>query len=131
MDEFEWINFVEKILVDTESITKSIDEIYYKKKFDQVERYKSIKDTDIKFRKCRELLLKNIISFKECLDVNFNLFLALQIHLAVINKEMQRLDNEIKDNENKRCDSSDCSECLKLDEDPLTVKQSDSETDSE
>ena len=106
MDELERINFVEKILVDTEAIMKSIDEMYYKKKFDEIEKYKSIKDVDIKFRRCRELLIKNMKSLKESLDVNFNLFLALQVHLAVMNKEMQ-----------------------KLDEDPITVKQSESDSE--
>jgi hypothetical protein len=87
---------------------KTIDEMFYKKKYNEIEKYESIVDTDKKFRRCRELLLKNMRDLKECLDTNFNLFLALQIHLAVMTKEIQKLEEEVK-----------------VEEDPLTVKEED------
>jgi len=108
MKELERINQVEQLLVNTKELMKSIDEMFYKKKYNEIEKYKSIEETDKKFRRCRELLLKNMKDLKECLDTNFNLFLALQLHLTIMNKEIQKLEEEEV-----------------VEEDPLTVKEED------
>lgn len=149
MEELERINQVKQLLVNTESLCTSIDEMFYKKNYDKIEEYKHIKDYDIKFRRCRDLLELNLDRLKECLDTNFNLFLALQLHLTIMQKEIERInmievEEEIidedpltvsksdieedekpkkKDKSKQRCGNSDCSECLKI--------ESDSETDSE
>jgi hypothetical protein len=109
MEELERINQVEQLLVNTKELMKSIDEMFYKKKYNEIEKYKSIEETDKKFRRCRELLLKNMKDLKECLDTNFNLFLALQLHLTIMNKEIQKLEEEVVE------------EVV----DPLTVKEED------
>ena len=71
----------------------TIDEMYYDKKFNEIEEFKSIQETDKKFRKCRHLLMSNLGELKTILDLNFNLFLALQLHLTVMQHEMQKLEN--------------------------------------
>jgi hypothetical protein len=116
MEELERINQVEQLLVNTKELMKSIDEMFYKKKYNEIEKYKSIEETDKKFRRCREILLKNMKDLKECLDTNFNLFLALQLHLAVMNKEIQKLEKE---------------EVVEEVVDPLTVKEEDVSTESD
>jgi hypothetical protein len=111
MEDLERINQVEQLLVDTKQLMKSIDEIYYKKNYNQIEKFKSIEETDKKFRRCRELLLKNMRDLKDSLDTNFNLFIALQLHLTIMNKDMQKLEQlEVEEEE---------------EEDPLTVKEVD------
>jgi tartrate dehydratase alpha subunit/fumarate hydratase class I-like protein len=114
MEELERINQVEQLLVNTKELMKSIDEMFYKKKYNEIEKYKSIEETDKKFRRCRELLLKNMKDLKECLDTNFNLFLALQLHLTVMTKEIQKLEEVVE-------------EVV----DPLTVKEEDVSSESE
>ena len=114
MEELERINKVEKLLVDTEEITKTLNEMYYKKNYDKIEIFKGIKESDEKFKACRRLLKTNLRNLKECLETNFNLFLALQLHLGVMNKEIEKLDKE---------------KYIDEEVDPLTVKQSDIEED--
>lgn len=93
VEELERINKVEQLLIDTQSLITSIDELYYKKKYNQIEIYKSIQEADIKFRKCRKLLIKNLDKLKEVLDMNFNLFLALTLHMTIMNNELEQLSN--------------------------------------
>jgi len=113
MEELERINQVEKLLVDSKALMDIIDNLYYKKQYDTMEEYKSIGELDKKFRRCRNLLNKNLRGLKESLDMNFNLFLALQLHLAVMNKEIEKLAD------------------IKEDDDPLTVKEEDIESDND
>jgi len=97
MEDLERINQVEKLLVDSKEIMKTIDEMFYKKKYNEIEKFKSFVETDKKFRICRNLLLKNMKDLKECLDTNFNLFLALQIHMKVMINEIQKIDEQDTD----------------------------------
>ena len=93
--EIERLNQVSQLLVDTKELMKTIDEMYYKKGFDVMEQYKEIQETDNKFRKCRQLLIKNMDRLKEQLTTNFNLVLALSVHMSVMTKELEKL-NDIK-----------------------------------
>jgi hypothetical protein len=121
MEELEKINQVEKVLVDTKELMKTIDEMYYKKQFNKLEEFKSIEEADKKFRKCRFLLIRNLEKLKKYLDLNFNLFLALQLHLTVMLNEMQKLEN-IDETEERIMR-------LKIEDDSTTEELEDSEDD--
>jgi hypothetical protein len=116
MQELERINQVKQLLVDTESLCTSLDEMYYKKNYHNIEQFSQIKEYDLKFRCCRDLLKLNLDRLKEVLDTNFNLFLALTLHLSVMQKEMDKINNLDVEEQ-------------KIDEDPLTVKGSDLDQD--
>jgi len=109
MESVEEINKVEQLLLDCEAITTTLDIMYYKKRLNEVEKYESIAVADVKFKKCRDLLKNNLRKLKYILDVNYNLFLALNIHLAVMTKEMEKIEEVNEDDNN----------------DPLTVKEED------
>ena len=115
MDKLENINKVEQILVDCEAITTTLNVMYYKKRLNEIEKYQSIEIADIKFKKCRDLLKDNLKKLKYSLDVNFNLFLALSVHLAVMSGEIEKL---------KLTENNDT-------EDPLTVKEEDVESNND
>jgi hypothetical protein len=87
--ELEKINQVKQLLVDTDSLCTTIDNMYYQKKYDTIEEFSKVKEYDVKFRKCRDLLKLNLNKLTEILDTNFNLVLALQLHLTVMKKEME------------------------------------------
>lgn len=115
MERVEDINKVEQILVDCEAITTTLNIMYYKKRLNEIEKYQSIEIADIKFKKCRDLLKDNLKKLKYSLDVNYNLFLALSVHLGVMSKEIEKL-KEIENNDT---------------EDPLTVKEEDIESNND
>ena len=115
MERVEDINKVEQILVDCEAITTTLNIMYYKKRLNEIEKYQSIEIADIKFKKCRDLLKDNLKKLKYSLDVNFNLFLALSVHLAVMSGEIEKL---------KLTENNDT-------EDPLTVKEEDVESNND
>lgn len=107
MEEVERINKAEQILLDCEALKTTIDELYYKKKIDRIEEFKSIKETDIKFRECHRLMKDNLKKLKEQLNLNFNLLLALTVHLGAMNQEMEKLKDykiEEEKEDNKFCD---------------------------
>jgi hypothetical protein len=92
MEDLERINQVEKVLVDSLSICNLLDEMYYKNKIDN-DVMLTFEEADKKFRECRKLLIKNLANLKESLQLNFNLFLALQLHLTIITNEMEKIQN--------------------------------------
>lgn len=94
MEELNRINQVEQLIVDSSSLMKLIDEMYYKKKFNEIEKYVYIAESDKKFRECRTLLVDNLDKLKKKLNLNYNLVIALQIHLQVITNEIENLDLE-------------------------------------
>ena len=115
MESVEEIKKVEQILLDCEAITTTLDIMYYKKRLNQIEKYESIEIADIKFKKCRDLLKDNLKNLKYILDVNYNLFLALSLHLAVMTNEIEKLKESGGEDDN----------------DPLTVKEEDIESDND
>jgi len=100
VEDLERINKVEQLLVDTKELMRTIDNMYYKKGYDKIEEFKELKDFDNKFRRCRLLMMRNLEKVKKHLDLGFNLTLALQIHLTVINNEMKKIQ-EIEQAEEK------------------------------
>ena len=116
MESVEEVNRVEQLLLDCEAITTTLDIMYYKKRLNEIEKYESIAVTDIKFKRCRDLLKDNLRKLKYILDVNYNLFLALTIHLAVMTKEIEKLKETENEDDNN---------------DPLTVKEEDIESSND
>lgn len=98
MDKLENLKNVEQLLVDTESLSTTLQIMYYKKKLNEVEKYKSVEEIDMKFRQCRDLLKDNIKKIKYELELNYNLFLALGLHLSVMANEIKKLE-DINDDE--------------------------------
>jgi len=114
METIEDINKVEQILVDCEAITTTLDIMYYKKKLNEIEKYKFVEIADKKFKMCRDLLKDNLKKLKYSLNINYNLFLALSLHLRVMTTEIEKLQ-QIENYEN----------------DPLTIKKEDLESDND
>jgi hypothetical protein len=108
MDDLQQINKVQQLLIDTESISKTLKIMYYDKKLNEIEKFKSIEEADIKFKKCRKLLQMNLSKLKDMLDINFNLFLALNLHLKIMEKEIEKIEEEHTEKESS--DPSDSNE---------------------
>ena len=141
MEQLEKINQVEKLLVDTKQLMQTIDEMYYKKNYDEIDDYKDIKETDRKFRNCRILLMRNLEKIKKYCDLNFNLFLALQLHLTVMQNEIQRLSmieveeekiiNEVKKIEDDSTTEESEYETTEDDDDETTEDDDDETTEDD
>ena len=85
-----------KLLVDTESLIKMLDEMFYKKKFNQKDEYKELDLLDKRFRKCKEMLKENLDDLETNLAMNLNLSLALYTHIQTVTSEMEKLLSEIE-----------------------------------
>jgi hypothetical protein len=93
MEELKKINVVEQLLVDCESISKTLKIMYYDKKLNEIEEYKDIEEVEQKMNICRKLLKTNLYKLKELLDINHNLFLALTLHLKIMEKSIEKISD--------------------------------------
>tara|TARA_R110000868_G_scaffold71798_4_gene209888 strand:- start:4794 stop:5132 length:339 start_codon:yes stop_codon:yes gene_type:complete len=94
MEEIERVNAVSQLLINCDEVIKMLDEMYYKKGYEHIDKYISIEKADIEFRECRKLLIKNNSRLLEQLQTNKCLHLALQIQLKLLANEIENIAQE-------------------------------------
>ncbi len=99
MENLELLKNIQSLQVNSKEFLKGLDELYYKKKINEIEKYKSIEHIDKQFRTCNKIVNDKIKTFNNLYIELDNLYLTLQVHLTRLKNEIENIDDEQEDNQ--------------------------------
>lgn len=99
MENLELLKNIQSLQVNSKEFLKGLDELYYKKKINEIEKYKSIEHIDKQFRTCNKIVNDKIKTFNNLYIELDNLYLTLQVHLTRLKNEIENIDDEQEENQ--------------------------------
>lgn len=121
MENLELLIGIQKLQVNSKEFLKGLDELYYKKKLNEIEKYKSIEDIDKQFRTCNKIVNDKFKKINNLYIELEQLYLTLQVHLTRLKNEIENIDDENEDSQD-----DEIGEALK----DIIFSSSDSSSDS-
>ena len=122
MENLELLKNIQNLQVNSKEFLKGLDELYYKKKLNEIEKYKSIEHIDKQFRTCNKIVNDKLKIFDNLYIELDNLYFTLQLHLTRLKNEIENIDDEQEDNQD-----DEIGETMK----DIYFSSSDSSSDSE
>ena len=99
MENLELLKNIQSLQVNSKEFLKGLDELYYKKKLNEIKKYKSIEHIDNQFRNCNKIVNDKFKTFNNLYIELDNLYLTLQVHLTRLKNEIENIDDEQEDNQ--------------------------------